>query len=191
MVGVAASAVLVSARRRTVILGWSRLIAAGAACALTSTLFLWLAATPGTEALRRGLLPMTAACSLLLVLGALMPTGPVAAISRARPIVWLGGISYALYLVHWPVIVIADRVTDDRSLLRSATIVTISVVLAQLSADHRRIPGPSTSGHSTAPGPRRRGPAFNRRSHRCRRGPLHVIGGVARRSCGGRGQRHH
>ena len=51
LVGVAASAVLVSARRRTVILGRSRLIATGAACALTMTLFLWLVATPGTEKL--------------------------------------------------------------------------------------------------------------------------------------------
>ena len=46
------------------------------------TVALWVVATPGTEALRRGLLPLTAACSLLLVVGALLPTGPVAAIAR-------------------------------------------------------------------------------------------------------------
>jgi peptidoglycan/LPS O-acetylase OafA/YrhL len=134
MLGVAASAVLVSARRRTVVLGWSRLITVGAAFALVMTLFLWLVATPGTDSLRRGLLPLTAGLSLLLVGGALLPAGPVSAITRARPIVWLGGISYALYLVHWPVIVIADHVTDSRSLVRSATIVAISLTLAQLSA---------------------------------------------------------
>jgi peptidoglycan/LPS O-acetylase OafA/YrhL len=134
MVGVAASAVLVSARRRTIVVGRTRLIAAGATFALLMTLFLWLVATPGTDSLRRGLLPLTAGLSLLLVLGALTPTGPVSAITRARPIVWLGGISYALYLVHWPVIVIADHMTDSRSLARSATIVAISLGLAQLSA---------------------------------------------------------
>ena len=135
MVGVAASAVLVSARRRTVILGRSRLIAAGASLRLDDDALPVARRHAGYRSQCAAVCcRMTAACSLLLVLGALLPTGPVAAISRARPIVWLGGISYALYLVHWPVIVIADRVTDSRSLLRSATIVTISVVLAQLSA---------------------------------------------------------
>ncbi len=95
---------------------------------------LWIAATPGTELLRRGLLPLTATCSLLLVIGALLPSGPVAAIASARPLRWLGGISYALYLVHWPVVVVADRLTDSRSLARSIVIVAISLSLAQLSA---------------------------------------------------------
>jgi peptidoglycan/LPS O-acetylase OafA/YrhL len=134
MVGVAAAAVLVSARRRAVVLATSRRLAIGATGALIITVALWTAATPGTELLRRGLLPLTAICSLLLVIGALLPTGPVAMIATARPLRWLGGISYALYLVHWPVIVVADRLTDSRSPARSAVIVAISLSMAQLSA---------------------------------------------------------
>ena len=134
MVGVAAAAVLVSARRRGVVLANARWLTVAATGGLVATVALWSAATPGTELLRRGLLPLTATCSLLIVVGALLPRGPVALIARARPLCWLGGISYALYLVHWPVIVVADRLTGSRSLTRSAVIVAISVIIAQLSA---------------------------------------------------------
>ena len=103
MVGVAAAAVLVSAERRAVVLAKARWLTVAATGALVATVALWIAATPGTELLRRGLLPLTATCSLLLVVGALLPSGPVASIASARPLRWLGGISYALYLVHWPV----------------------------------------------------------------------------------------
>ena len=134
MVGVAAAAVLVSARRRAVVLARARWLTVAATGALIATVVLWITATPGTEFLRRGLLPLTATCSLLLVVGALLPSGPVATIASIRPLRWLGGISYALYLVHWPVIVVANRLTDSRSLARSIVIVAISLSLAQLSA---------------------------------------------------------
>ena len=97
------------------------------------TAALWVVATPGGEALRRGLLPLTSACSLLLIVGALLPGGPVAALARSRPLRWLGGISYAVYLVHWPVIVVANRLTIDRSTGRSVALVAISLALAQLT----------------------------------------------------------
>jgi peptidoglycan/LPS O-acetylase OafA/YrhL len=134
MVGVAAAAVLVSARRRAVVLARARWLTVAATGALMATVVLWITATPGTEFLRRGLLPLTATCSLLLVVGALLPSGPVAAIASIRPLRWLGGISYALYLVHWPVIVVANRLTDSRSLARSIGVVAISLSLAELSA---------------------------------------------------------
>jgi peptidoglycan/LPS O-acetylase OafA/YrhL len=134
MVGVAAAAVFVSPQRRAVLLAkerWVRVIATGA---LGATIALWMFATPGTELLRGGLLPLTATCSLLVVAGALMPGGPVAAIARVSPLRWLGGVSYALYLVHWPLIVVADRLTDNRAWWRSAAIVAAAVALAQFSA---------------------------------------------------------
>jgi peptidoglycan/LPS O-acetylase OafA/YrhL len=134
MVGVAAAAVLVSRRRRERLLGARRPLAIGGVAALAATAALWTAATPGTDALRRGLLPLTALCSLLLIVGALLPSGPVAMVARTRPLCWLGGISYALYLVHWPVVVVADRLTDGRSWARALAIVAVSIALAQLSA---------------------------------------------------------
>jgi peptidoglycan/LPS O-acetylase OafA/YrhL len=134
MVGVAAAAVLVSRRRRERALAAQTALALGGAAALASTIVLWMVATPGTDLLRRGLLPLTATCSVLVIVAALLPTGPVAAIARVRPLCWLGGISYALYLVHWPVVVVADRLTDSRSVARSLLIVAMSLALALLSA---------------------------------------------------------
>ena len=73
MVGVAAAAVLMSGRRRAVMLARSRWLVIAAVGAMAVTAALWVVATPGGEALRRGLLPLTSACSLLLIVGALLP----------------------------------------------------------------------------------------------------------------------
>ncbi len=134
MVGVAAAAVFVSPQRREVVLAnerWVRVVATGA---LGATIALWMFATPGTQLLGGGLLPLTATCSLLVVAGALMPGGPVAAIARIRPLCWLGRLSYTLYLVHWPLVVVADRLTESRAWWRSTATVVIAVAIAQLSA---------------------------------------------------------
>ena len=134
MVGVAAAAVFVSPQRRAVLLAKERWVRVAAIGALGATIALWMFVTPGTALLRGGLLPLTATCSLLLVAGALMPGGPVATIARVSPLRWLGGVSYTLYLIHWPLIVVADRLTDSRAWWRSAVIVAAAVALAQLSA---------------------------------------------------------
>jgi hypothetical protein len=134
MIGVATAAVFVSPQRRAAILAQERWVGFAATGALGATVALWMFATAGTEWLQAGLLPLTAACSLLVVAGALMPAGPVAAIARLRPLRWLGGLSYTLYLVHWPLVVVADRVTDSRAWWRSTAIVAAAIALAQLSA---------------------------------------------------------
>ena len=134
MLGVAAAAVFASEARRRVILRHASRLAPLAALALAVTVTLWSTATPGTDALRNGLLPLTALLSVAVISGALLPAGPVSAIASLPPLRWLGRISYAVYLVHWPVIVVANEVTDDRSLLRAGALVAISVALAQFSA---------------------------------------------------------
>jgi hypothetical protein len=134
LIGVATAAVLTSPQRRERALAAQPALAVGGAVALAATVVLWTVATPGTELLRRGLLPLTATCSVLVIVAALLPSGPVAAVMRLRPLRWLGAISYALYLVHWPVIVVADRLTESRSPPRAAAIVAVSLTLAVLSA---------------------------------------------------------
>ena len=134
MIGVAAAALLASASRRRTVLSYARPLALAASIALAATIALWVGATPGTDSLRNGLLPLTAALSVVVIIGALLPTGPVATIATLPPLRWLGRISYAVYLIHWPIIVVANQITADRSLVRSAVVVAVSIGLAQLSA---------------------------------------------------------
>lgn len=49
-----------------------------------------------------------------------------------RPLLWLGNISYALYLVHWPVLATWRAVTYDSTIapLPAAVLVGVSIVLA-------------------------------------------------------------
>jgi peptidoglycan/LPS O-acetylase OafA/YrhL len=55
------------------------------------------------------------------------------AVARAlavRPMVWLGGISYALYLWHWPLIVLAEARWSDLSAPSRCLIGVVSILLA-------------------------------------------------------------
>jgi hypothetical protein len=80
-----------------------------------------------------GWLPVVAIGSALLVLG-LQPASPLRQVLSTRPLVWLGGISYGVYLYHWPVFVIAD---ENRTGLDGWQLVVleigITLVLAQVS----------------------------------------------------------
>ena len=134
MIGVALAAVVAAPHRRRRLVTLTPALAGPSALALAVTAILWLTATPASTSLRTGLLPVTAALSVLVIVGAVLPGGPVAALAATAPLRWLGRISYGLYLIHWPVIVVADRLTTDRSLLRSGLLVAISVGLAQASA---------------------------------------------------------
>ncbi|WP_162942318.1 acyltransferase family protein [Desertimonas flava] len=132
MIGVVIAAAVAAPRRRHWLLERGRPLAVIGVAAAAGTIALWLNVTPGSDALRRGLLPAVTLCSAGLVVAALLPRGPVAVVARRPGLTWLGRISYSLYLVHWPVIVVADRLSDDRSVLRAAGLVGLSVVLAQL-----------------------------------------------------------
>ena len=55
-----------------------------------------------------GWLPAVAVGSALLVLG-LQTDSPLRRVLSTPPLVWLGGISYGVYLYHWPIYVIADE----------------------------------------------------------------------------------
>ena len=52
---------------------------------------------------------------------------------RLRPVVWVGGLSYSLYLWHWPLLVAAENVVDDLSVPARLAVVAFAVVPAWLS----------------------------------------------------------
>jgi peptidoglycan/LPS O-acetylase OafA/YrhL len=80
-----------------------------------------------------GALPLVGLASALLIVG-LQVAGPVRSGLSIAPLVWLGRISYGVYLYHWPVFVVVDAPRVELStgwlfLLRMA----ITLALAQLS----------------------------------------------------------
>jgi peptidoglycan/LPS O-acetylase OafA/YrhL len=80
-----------------------------------------------------GWLPVVALGSGALVLG-LQAESPLKRLLATSPFVWLGGISYGVYLYHWPIYVIAD---EGRTGLEGWQLVVLqlalTLVLAQVS----------------------------------------------------------
>jgi len=79
------------------------------------------------------LLPVMGAVALIACGGAAGRFGPASATS-ARPMVFLGGISYSLYLWHWPIInLYGDWRGKEPGWLTGPAIVIVSVLLAWLT----------------------------------------------------------
>jgi peptidoglycan/LPS O-acetylase OafA/YrhL len=84
--------------RVAVLLGWGGLAAIAAAALLVSASDAW----PGYLAL----VPTLGTAAVIAAGPAAGPAGPVALLGT-RPFVWVGGLSYSLYLWHWPIIIAA------------------------------------------------------------------------------------
>lgn len=78
-----------------------------------------------------GWLPAVAVGSALLVLG-LQTASPVRRVLSTAPLVWLGGISYGVYLYHWPIYVIAD---EQRTGLDGWQLVVVQLALTLAIAE--------------------------------------------------------
>jgi peptidoglycan/LPS O-acetylase OafA/YrhL len=94
---------------------------------------------PDASPIGRGL-AVTALTAVLLVSLDAAPAGPVARALAVRPMVLLGGLSYATYLWHWPVIVLLTEVTEVTP--RALVVITALVAtgLAALSLQLVELP---------------------------------------------------
>jgi peptidoglycan/LPS O-acetylase OafA/YrhL len=69
----------------------------------------------------------------LVLWGSDRAPNPVSAALGTAPFAWVGRISYSLYLVHWPLIIFADRLFPYADVtIRGAATVALSIALAWL-----------------------------------------------------------
>jgi peptidoglycan/LPS O-acetylase OafA/YrhL len=115
---------------------WRAAVAVGGVVALPLLVAAWSRTPVGAPGLARGGLALHAVGSALVVAAAATGQGPVAALLGLRPLAWLGRISYAAYLFHWPIFVwlTPDRAGGLHGLPLVALHVALTLVLAALSS---------------------------------------------------------
>ncbi|NYG05951.1 peptidoglycan/LPS O-acetylase OafA/YrhL [Phycicoccus badiiscoriae] len=117
--------------RVAAVVGWVGLAAVlAAACWLPAG-----AVTPGPWTLA----PTLGAAAVLYAGWAGAPSGPVRLLGTA-PMVWVGGLSYSLYLWHWPALVLGRWAFGGLGPVQRTGVVALAVVLAWLS--HRFLESP-------------------------------------------------
>ena len=78
------------------------------------------------------LLPV-AGTALLLGSGGGSTTTPAERVLGNALLVWVGGLSYSLYLWHWPLVVVAEQVLGKTGVLQGVAVLGMSFVLAWLT----------------------------------------------------------
>lgn len=115
--------------RAPVSVGWRRFRLAWGLAGTAVVVAVMLRATPETPVLHRGGFTVVAlACAGIIAL-ALGP-GPVRRVLGAGALVWVGRRSYAIYLVHWPLIVALGP--EMGFLAKALVVIPSSVLLADL-----------------------------------------------------------
>jgi len=95
------------------------------------------AAWPGSLAL----VPVLATASVIV--GGSASARPGVRLLGAPPLVWIGGLSYSLYLWHWPVLIAAESLWGDLGAKKGLVVVAASLVPAWLC--HRFVESPVRS----------------------------------------------
>lgn len=111
-------------RTVSVPLGWAGLAAVVLGGFVITSGMAW----PGYAAL----LPTLGSAAVIVAGYTAGPAGPAAVLAR-WPMVWVGGLSYSLYLWHWPLLVSAEARWDGLSVLAGLGVAAFSVIPAYLS----------------------------------------------------------
>lgn len=111
-------------RKVSVLLGWLGLAAVVLSGFVISSETAW----PGYAAL----LPTLGSAAVIIAGFTSGPTGPAGLLAWG-PAVWVGGLSYSLYLWHWPLLVSAEARLDGLSLPVGLAVAAFSIIPAYLS----------------------------------------------------------
>ena len=106
-------------------------VAAAAAIGLLAVL--WATAHPDDRSLYRGGLTLHAVLTLVVILAAIAPRGPVRVVLSFGPLRRLGVISYGAYLFHWPVLLVMQQETSWGPEQRFVLGTAMTIGLAELS----------------------------------------------------------
>jgi peptidoglycan/LPS O-acetylase OafA/YrhL len=127
-----------------------RLIDVGGALALVASVWTWLAVQEYDDRLYQGGLIGIALMAALVVTAAAHPGTLVSRVLALRPLVWIGTISYGIYLFHWPLFLWID---EARTGLAGWPLFALrmAVTIALAWASWRFIEAPIRAGRLRAP----------------------------------------
>ncbi len=108
--------------------------------ALVAMLGLWMTADLNDTVFYRGGLALYSLLTLTVIAAALQPDGITRRLLSWRPLVWIGVLSYAAYLLHYPILIWLGQHTDMGAATRLAIALPLTFGLAVLSAHHLERP---------------------------------------------------
>lgn len=126
-------------------------LAIAAPIALVAMVAAWIVTDHSSVWLYHGGFVAYAAVSAIVLLGALLPTGPLATVLGSRPLRLMGKISYGVYLYHWPIFVwLNEQNTGFSGFALFAYQLVVTIGLAALS--YRYLEMPIREGRPLLPG---------------------------------------
>lgn len=131
--GVALATFMIFREVRVRLLRVTWVVAALATVALGVATVLWHEATPRSRMLENGLLPAGSLLWVLVIVGAMMPDGPVAWLVHGRLLRWLGKLSYGIYIYHFPILALVRYYTSSHTLALTVTVVPLTLAISVLS----------------------------------------------------------
>ncbi len=120
---------------------WRTVSTTASVLAFVAMMVLWARTEQSSGFVTSGGLAVHGGLAVLVIIGVLVPTGPLQWILSVSPLRWLGRVSYGVYLFHWPLLVfLTEQRTGLARLPRFGLVVAISLLAAELSA--RVLEGP-------------------------------------------------
>ncbi|UDY36238.1 acyltransferase family protein [Dermatobacter hominis] len=138
-------------RRLALRLRWrSTAIWLGAA-ALAVQAWWWWSLPQTASWLYRGGFALYAVLTCTVITAAALPSGPMRAVMSWAPLRWIGGRSYGIYLIHWPIFLTVRQLWPDLDRWTS-TILAVSITVGLAILSYRFVEQPVRAGRWPAKG---------------------------------------